>query len=87
MGNKKPCDEKVKNLVRPTFIVDDFNDDAMDDVLEEWNDDDECFDSICAFCENGGSLLVVMECAWGHFMLLRRMVQNLFATCLVLLKR
>ena len=57
LGNKRPLDEEVKILIRPTFIIDDFNNDVIDETLEESDDDDECFDFVCAFCDNGNSLL------------------------------
>lgn len=40
-----------------SFIVDDSDDeDMVDDAVEEESDDD-VFDSVCAFCDNGGNLL------------------------------
>lgn len=40
------------------FIVDDVEDDNFEDLEEdESNDEDELFDSVCAFCDNGGNLL------------------------------
>ncbi|KAF9666494.1 hypothetical protein SADUNF_Sadunf16G0235000 [Salix dunnii] len=41
-----------------TFIVDDVEDDNFEDLEEdESNDEDELFDSVCAFCDNGGNIL------------------------------
>ena len=51
----------MKNLVWPTFLVNDFDDNAIDEAIEELDDDVECFDSIYPFCDNGDSLLFVME--------------------------
>ena len=40
------------------FIVDDGEYDNFEDLEEdESNDEDELFDSVCAFCDNGGNLL------------------------------
>ncbi|KAJ7960851.1 protein ENHANCED DOWNY MILDEW 2-like [Quillaja saponaria] len=58
-GKTKPSDEDLHNLERPGFIVDD-SDEEMVDVADEdeFNEDeDELFDSVCAFCDNGGNLL------------------------------
>ena len=64
LGNKKLLDEEVKNLAKPTFIVDDFDDDAIDKALEELDDYNECFDSVCPFCDNGDNFL----CHDGEYM-------------------
>ncbi|KAG7037353.1 Protein ENHANCED DOWNY MILDEW 2, partial [Cucurbita argyrosperma subsp. argyrosperma] len=54
---KRSCHEDVQCTARPSFIVDDLDDeDMVDDAIEEESDDD-VFDSVCAFCDNGGNLL------------------------------
>ena len=48
--------QDVQCTARPSFIVDDLDDeDMVDDAIEE--SDDDVFDSVCAFCDNGGNLL------------------------------
>lgn len=48
------------------FIVDDMEEDMVDDIEEdESNEDDELFDSVCSFCDNGGDLL------WYEFLLVK----------------
>nr|XP_011461090.1 PREDICTED: protein ENHANCED DOWNY MILDEW 2-like isoform X2 [Fragaria vesca subsp. vesca] len=51
-------DEDIQATTKPGFIVDDAED-YMIDVEDESNDDDDdnLFDSVCAFCDNGGQLL------------------------------
>lgn len=40
------------------FIVDDADDDIVDYAGEdESKEDDELFDTVCTFCDNGGDLL------------------------------
>ncbi|KAF7831325.1 protein ENHANCED DOWNY MILDEW 2-like isoform X1 [Senna tora] len=55
--NTKVSDEDADNLARPSFIVDNFDDDTIDEAAEESDDDDDQFDSVCAICDNGGTLL------------------------------
>jgi hypothetical protein len=51
--------QEVKELARPGFIVDDIDDYAIDETVaeEESDEEDELFDSVCSFCDNGGELL------------------------------
>jgi hypothetical protein len=51
--------QEVKELARPGFIVDDIDDDGIDETVaeEESDEEDELFDSVCSFCDNGGELL------------------------------
>lgn len=46
-----------EHVAKPSFIVDDPEDVGMEDVEDETAEDDDCFDSVCALCDNGGSLL------------------------------
>lgn len=50
--------QDIQATTKPGFIVDDAED-YMIDVEDESNDDDDdnLFDSVCAFCDNGGQLL------------------------------
>lgn len=60
MSIKKLSDEEVKELARPGFIIaDDIDNDAIDETVveEESDEEDELFDSVCSFCDNGGELL------------------------------
>lgn len=44
------------------FIVDDI-DDTLDYAEEDGsNEDDELFDTVCSFCDNGGELLWYARC-------------------------
>ncbi|KAJ6423765.1 hypothetical protein OIU84_024691 [Salix udensis] len=55
---KKMSDEDFKATTMSAFIVDDVEDDNFEDLEEdESNDEDELFDSVCAFCDNGGNIL------------------------------
>ncbi|KAK4278387.1 hypothetical protein QN277_016240 [Acacia crassicarpa] len=63
-GKVKVLDEEANNLAKPEFIVDDdvtgedddVNDEA-DDVIDEAADDSKKDDfSVCALCDNGGTL-------------------------------
>lgn len=55
---KMLCDEDFQAATMSAFIVDDVEDDNFEDLEEdESNDEDELFDSVCAFCDNGGNLL------------------------------
>lgn len=54
------------------FIVDDTEDYMFHDAVEdESKEEDELFDSVCSFCDNGGELL------WYEFSWL---ILNLYAT-------
>ncbi|XP_022716813.1 protein ENHANCED DOWNY MILDEW 2 [Durio zibethinus] len=57
---RKLADENVRATSISGFIVDDV-DDAVDcpelDDSADDDDEDELFDSVCAFCDNGGDLL------------------------------
>lgn len=49
--------QDVQCTARSSFIVDNSDDeDMVDDAVEDESDDD-VFDSVCAFCDNGGDLL------------------------------
>ncbi|GFP87506.1 phd finger-containing protein ddb_g0268158 [Phtheirospermum japonicum] len=60
----EPVKRKTLNeVVKLPFIVDDENDNHQDGGLDETDengdansDEDECFDFVCAFCDNGGDL-------------------------------
>ncbi|KAJ6754103.1 PHD FINGER-CONTAINING PROTEIN [Salix purpurea] len=55
---KKMSDEDFQATAMSAFIVDDVEDDNFEDLEEdESNDEDELFDSVCAFCDNGGNIL------------------------------
>ncbi|GAU29548.1 hypothetical protein TSUD_152980, partial [Trifolium subterraneum] len=63
MRIKKIPDEEVKELARPGFIVDDTYDEIDETVAEEESDEeDELFDSVCSFCDNGGELFCDGKC-------------------------
>ncbi|KAL6567122.1 hypothetical protein OROMI_015526 [Orobanche minor] len=64
---EKPVKRKILNeVVKPSFIVDDVdeddNEEGLDKTDENENDDesdeDDCFDSVCAICDNGGNLYI-----------------------------
>ena len=44
-------------MARPGFIIDDIDIDMVDGNAEESDEEDELFDSVCAFCDNGGNLV------------------------------
>ncbi|XP_021811220.1 protein ENHANCED DOWNY MILDEW 2-like isoform X1 [Prunus avium] len=46
----------IQATEKPGFIVDHMEDYEIE-VEDESNDDDDLFDSVCAFCDNGGKLL------------------------------
>ncbi|KAF8017430.1 hypothetical protein BT93_H2566 [Corymbia citriodora subsp. variegata] len=46
-----------ENVAKPSFIVDETEDDGMEDVEDGTAEEDDCFDSVCALCDNGGDLL------------------------------
>ncbi|KAL7600423.1 hypothetical protein Lser_V15G27174 [Lactuca serriola] len=56
---KRKVSEEAETATKPSFIVDDAND---DDFVTEANEDSESdeeedpFDSVCAICDNGGTL-------------------------------
>ncbi|KAK7305189.1 hypothetical protein VNO77_43090 [Canavalia gladiata] len=54
---KKLSDEEVKDLARPGFIIDDIDNDMIDETVEDSDEEDDLFDSVCAICDNGGNLL------------------------------
>lgn len=61
--------QEVKELARPGFIIaDDIDNDAIDETVaeEESDEEDELFDSVCSFCDNGGELLwyEILWCGW-----------------------
>ncbi|CAK7324563.1 unnamed protein product [Dovyalis caffra] len=67
---KMLSDEDVQAAAMSAFIVDDVEDDNFEDFEEdESNDEDKLFDSVCAFCDNGGNLLCRitygLECCEG----------------------
>ncbi|KAI3686183.1 hypothetical protein L1987_79856 [Smallanthus sonchifolius] len=56
-------DEDAGAATKPSFIVDDINGEMQDDDIitnqtedSESDDEDDHFDSVCAICDNGGSL-------------------------------
>lgn len=49
--------QEANTLARPAFIVDNIDDDTIEEAAEESDEDDVLFDSVCAFCDNGGKLL------------------------------
>ncbi|XP_031743390.1 protein ENHANCED DOWNY MILDEW 2-like isoform X8 [Cucumis sativus] len=57
--------QDAQRNMQPSFIVDDSDDeDMVDDAVEEESDDaveeesdDDVFDSVCAFCDNGGNII------------------------------
>ncbi|PON94145.1 DNA (cytosine-5)-methyltransferase [Trema orientale] len=61
--NEKPIKRRLPNEERQAtaisrFIVDDTDADTVDYAEEdESNEDDELFDTVCTFCDNGGDLL------------------------------
>ncbi|KAL9441710.1 hypothetical protein AB3S75_020248 [Citrus x aurantiifolia] len=55
---RKLSDEVVQTKAMSGFIVDDMEEDMVHDTEEdESNEEDELFDSVCSFCDNGGDLL------------------------------
>ncbi|XP_073225073.1 protein ENHANCED DOWNY MILDEW 2 isoform X2 [Cicer arietinum] len=57
MKIKKLSEEEVKELARPGFIIDDTDNGTIDETVEESDEEDELFDSVCSICDNGGELL------------------------------
>lgn len=56
----------VQTKAMSGFIVDDMEEDMVHDTEEdESNEEDELFDSVCSFCDNGGDLL------WYEFLLVK----------------
>ncbi|XP_027340503.1 protein ENHANCED DOWNY MILDEW 2 isoform X2 [Abrus precatorius] len=53
----KLSDEEVKDLARPGFIIDDMDNDMIDETVEDLDEEDDLFDSVCTICDNGGNLL------------------------------
>ncbi|KAM1256233.1 hypothetical protein ACFX1Q_030382 [Malus domestica] len=53
---RKLHDEDIQATTKLGFIVDDMEEDMID-AEDESSDDDNLFDSVCAFCDNGGDLL------------------------------
>ncbi|KAI3408058.1 uncharacterized protein J3R85_020491 [Psidium guajava] len=49
--------KSAENVAKPSFIVDDTEDVGMEDVEDGTAEEDDCFDSVCALCDNGGNLL------------------------------
>lgn len=39
------------------FIVDDVDDELLDEEDDDSNEAEDLFDSVCAFCDNGGNIL------------------------------
>lgn len=61
--------QDIQAIEKPGFIVDHIEDYGIE-VEDESNDDDDLFDSVCAFCDNGGELL------WYAFVLSRHSLKN-----------
>ncbi|KAM1754950.1 hypothetical protein ACFX11_007306 [Malus domestica] len=55
-NKRKLYDQDIQATTKPGFIVDDTEEDMID-AEDESNDDDNLFDSVCAFCDDGGDLL------------------------------
>lgn len=49
--------QDAQRNVQPSFIVDDSDDEDMVDHAVEEESDDDVFDSVCAFCDNGGNII------------------------------
>ncbi|RXI03406.1 hypothetical protein DVH24_004058 [Malus domestica] len=58
---RKLHDEDIQATTKPGFIVDDTEEDMID-AEDESSDDDNLFDSVCAFCDNGGDLFCEGRC-------------------------
>ncbi|KAG2678170.1 hypothetical protein I3760_12G131600 [Carya illinoinensis] len=56
-GKTKLCDENVQMTAMSGFIVDDVDDELLDEEDDESNEVEDVFDSVCAFCDNGGNIL------------------------------
>ncbi|XWS27788.1 hypothetical protein CRYUN_Cryun25bG0010300 [Craigia yunnanensis] len=54
---RKLADENVQATSISGFIVDDVDDGPALDDSSDVDDDNDLFDSVCAFCDNGGELL------------------------------
>ncbi|KAM7279882.1 hypothetical protein ACFE04_007016 [Oxalis oulophora] len=54
---EKSRKRKLHEDVVPAFFVDDVEDDGEEVHDDENDSDDELFDSVCAFCDNGGDLI------------------------------
>ncbi|KAL6520737.1 hypothetical protein OROHE_016918 [Orobanche hederae] len=63
---EKPVKRKMLNeVVKPPFIVEDVDEDDNEEGLDKTDengndesDEDDCFDSVCAICDNGGNLYI-----------------------------
>lgn len=74
--------QDVKDVVKSGFIVDDAED-VMTDPKEESDEDEDLFDSVCAFCDNGGELLWY-DCFLLHFYNSCLLCVNSYVVCCVL---
>ncbi|XP_059661165.1 protein ENHANCED DOWNY MILDEW 2-like isoform X2 [Cornus florida] len=75
-GKRKASHEENVTTKKSKFIVDAYNEDNDDDDDNDVDDDnnDECdgnedglFDTVCAFCDNGGELLCCEGCCMRSF--------------------
>ncbi|XP_048133291.1 LOW QUALITY PROTEIN: protein ENHANCED DOWNY MILDEW 2-like [Rhodamnia argentea] len=46
-----------KNVAKPSSIMDDLEDVGMEDVEDGTTEEDDCFEHICALCDDGGNIL------------------------------
>lgn len=60
---RKAFDENAEVTMKPSFIVDDMNDECVDEELTiksveecESDDEDDGFETVCAICDDGGDL-------------------------------
>lgn len=49
--------QNVQMTAMSGFIVDDVDDELLDEEDDESNEVEDVFDSVCAFCDNGGNIL------------------------------
>lgn len=60
--------QTVQMKAMSQFIVDDIDDDILDEE-DDSNEDEEVYDAVCAFCDNGGDILWYALFGWlfGNF--------------------
>nr|XP_027187834.1 protein ENHANCED DOWNY MILDEW 2-like isoform X1 [Cicer arietinum]XP_027187835.1 protein ENHANCED DOWNY MILDEW 2-like isoform X1 [Cicer arietinum]XP_027187836.1 protein ENHANCED DOWNY MILDEW 2-like isoform X1 [Cicer arietinum] len=55
--DQRPSDEEFEDLAQPGIIVKYIDNDIIDEANEDSEVDENLFDNVCAFCDNGGNLL------------------------------
>ncbi len=76
--------QAVQATVMSGFIVEDMVDDILDEEEDESNEDEDVFDSVCAFCDNGGELLwyVLFQLVFWYLNLTFRKKKKMVFNCI-----